>query len=136
MTVYLSGPMTGVEDFNRPQFQEAAAGLRKQGYTVIVPGEEETYDAAEAAAWALGKQKREFYLSRDIDWIQEVADVVVVLPGWEESEGSKLEVLVAQAIGVPVFVLPDATPLRSVVTTRVVMGDGPHDDNRAGARDE
>ena len=37
--VYLSGPMTGLPDFNRPAFHAAAAALRAQGYVVINPAE-------------------------------------------------------------------------------------------------
>lgn len=118
-TVYLSGPMSGYDKFNRPAFDEAAAALRRNGYTVIVPGEGEHYDEAEIAAWEVGRKKREFYLSRDIDFIQEAADYVVVLPGWEESEGAKLEVVVAQAIGVPVFLFESGTPLRRKVVMEV-----------------
>lgn len=115
MTVYLSGPMTGIENFNREAFDYAAGVLRKQGYTVIVPGESEEYEEWETAILAIGKKKREFYLSRDIDYIQETADVVVVLPGWQESEGAKLEVLVAQQIGVPVFQFEDMKAVTAVM---------------------
>lgn len=102
-TIYLSGPMTGIEDFNRPAFDKAAKELRDLGFEVIVPGENESYDEIEKARKEVSRQKREFYLSRDIEFILEQADLVVVLPGWEESEGAKLEVAVAQAIGIPVF---------------------------------
>lgn len=101
--VYLSGPMSGYENFNRPAFDEAAANLRKAGFTVFVPGEHEEYDEAERASRTISKKKREFYMSRDLIWILEMADAVVVLPGWENSEGAKLEVAVAQQVGVPVF---------------------------------
>ena len=111
MTVYSPGPMTGYENFNREAFDEAAAVLREQGYTVIVPGDGEEYDDIELISMEVARQKREFFLSRDIDFIQEVADVLVVLPGWMRSEGAKLEVAVAQAIGIPVFTFPEATPL-------------------------
>lgn len=111
MTVYLSGPMTGYENFNREAFDDAATVLREQGYTVIVPGDGEEYDDIELISMEVARQKREFFLSRDIDFIQEVADVLVVLPGWMRSEGAKLEVAVAQAIGIPVFTFPEATPL-------------------------
>lgn len=111
MTVYLSGPMTGYQNFNREAFDEAAAVLREQGYTVIVPGDGEEYDEIEMISMEVARQKREFFLSRDIDYIQEQADVLVVLPGWMQSEGAKLEVAVAQAIGIPVFTFPEATPL-------------------------
>ena len=123
LTIYLSGPMTGIEDFNRPAFEAAAAKLRASGWTVIVPGDGEEYDAAERAALALSRKKLQFYLSRDIDYIQEVADVLVVLPGWEESEGSKLEVLVAQSIGVPIWSFETGRPIRGRVTT-TVAGSG------------
>ncbi len=102
-TIYLSGPMTGIEEFNRPAFDQAAKELRANGFDVIVPGENESYDPIEKANWAVQKQKREFYLSRDIEFILEQADIVVVLPGWESSEGAKLEVAVAQAVGIPIF---------------------------------
>lgn len=114
--IYLSGPMTGIENFNRAQFDAAATTLRSLGYDVFVPGESEEYEPTELAAQEVSRKKRELYLSRDIDFIQEIADVVVVLPGWEDSEGAKLEVAVAQAIGVPVFTFPDATLLRSRVS--------------------
>jgi hypothetical protein len=119
MTVYLSGPMRGIEDFNRPAFAAAAARLRESGYIVIVPGENEEYDEFELASRTTARQKTEFYLSRDIDWIQEAADVVVVLPGWENSEGSKLEVLVAQSIGVPVWSFTTGRPVSGRVVTHV-----------------
>lgn len=114
-TIYLSGPMTGIDDFNRPAFDEAAATLRELGFTVIVPGENESYDEIEKARREVSRQKREFYLSRDIEFILEKADIVVVLPGWETSEGAKLEVAVAQAVGVPVFRYKTGTILRGKV---------------------
>ena len=101
--IYLSGPMTGYVAFNRPMFDKVAAELREMDYFVIVPGEGETYDSVELAAQKVGRKKIEFYLSRDIDYIQEMADAVVVLPGWEDSAGAKLEVAVAQALGIPCF---------------------------------
>lgn len=118
-TIYLSGPMTGYEEFNRPAFDQAAGILRKQGFEVIVPGENESYDPIELATAEVSRQKREFYLSRDIEIILEVADAVVVLPGWKESEGAKLEVAVADAVGVPIFEFTGGTLLRDKVVLRV-----------------
>ena len=109
---YLSGPMTGIEEFNRPAFQKAAQHLRDLGFEVIDPGEGEEYDTIEKAALAVSRQKLQMYLSRDIDLIQEMADVVVLMPGWEDSNGCKLEVAVADAVGVPVFELATGALLR------------------------
>lgn len=36
-TIFLSGPMTGIEDFNYPRFNEVAEKLEKLGYTVVNP---------------------------------------------------------------------------------------------------
>lgn len=101
--VYLSGPMTGLEFFNRIAFDRAAMDLRLRGFEVYVPGEGEHYTNEELAARKLSRAKEQLYLSRDIDVIQEWADLVVVLPGWTQSNGSLLEVAVARALGVPVF---------------------------------
>jgi hypothetical protein len=117
--VYLSGPMTGIPEFNRPAFDEAAAYLRDRRFEVYVPGENETYDEQEVVSLTTTRAKRHFYLSRDIDLIQEWADSVVVLPDWEFSEGAKLEVLVAQSIGVPVYEFVSGKVLERVVFTGV-----------------
>lgn len=120
MTVYLSGPMTGIPEFNRPAFVEAADELRQKGYEVLVPGDGEVYDDIELISMATTRHKREAYLSRDIDLIQEAADFVVLLPGWDRSEGAKLEVAVAQAIGIPVFSYLTGTPFRGTVKLEVI----------------
>ena len=39
MRLYLSGPMTGKEDFNRPEFDKWARKLREKGFEVSNPGE-------------------------------------------------------------------------------------------------
>lgn len=101
--IYLSGPMTGIEDFNLPAFQAAAADLRGRGFTVIVPGEWDDITPEELVAMSVSRHRRAFFLSRDIDFIQESATCVVTIDGWEESEGAKLEVAVAQALGIPVY---------------------------------
>jgi nucleoside 2-deoxyribosyltransferase len=37
-----------------------------------------------------------------LDWM-EVADAVLLVPGWEESEGTKAELNLASELGIPVF---------------------------------
>lgn len=38
--VYIAGPMSGIEDFNRPAFHEVAQALRAEGHTVLNPAEQ------------------------------------------------------------------------------------------------
>lgn len=87
--VYVSGPMTGLEDSNAAAFSEAAETLRELGYAVCNPVE--TSDL-------LGERSHAEYLRFDFERVLE-ADFVVVLDGWENSLGALAELVVATRIG-------------------------------------
>lgn len=91
--IYLSGPMTGLPEGNRPAFMDAAQRLRSRGFTVINPAE---YGSAEDDWYAA--------MRRDIRMLMD-ADAVVTLPGWERSRGARLEVYVASQLKMPVYTL-------------------------------
>jgi len=93
--LYLSGPMTGLPNFNYPAFHKAAKTLRDLGNHVFNPAE--CFDGNQGLS-------KEEYMRADIRAVLE-ATVVVTLPGWEDSSGAQLEVEVAKAIGVPVISL-------------------------------
>ena len=84
---YISGPMTGLPDWNRPALAKAAKALRKKGWVVLNPAE---HDAGSV-------QIRKHHMRHDIQAVL-LADVVFKLPGWLGSRGSVLEVLVAEAL--------------------------------------
>lgn len=90
--VYLSGPMTGREDYNYPAFHEAARKLRKQGFIVSNP--------AENLGGYQGLPKHT-YMRRDLNHVME-ADAVAVLEGWQESDGAVMEVVVANQLNKPI----------------------------------
>jgi hypothetical protein len=92
--IYLSGPMTGMPEYNFPAFNEAAAAIRGRGFDVVNPAE---LDAAE-----VGRKEWADYLRRDIAKLLE-CNSIAVLPGWENSKGAALEVHVAKSLGMPVF---------------------------------
>jgi len=139
--VYLSGPMTGLPDFNRPAFHAAAAALRAQGYVVINPAE---VDLGPDATWA-------DYMRVHLAEIARRVTQVFVLPGWESSRGAQLEVHVARSLGLPVVpapapedpdvpVDPDAAAVEAIVTayrrspecsTHAVFGEAMLDHLRA-----
>lgn len=97
--VYLAGPMTGYEDYNFPLFNSTAARLRAEGFNVINPAE---HGIVEGAEWA-------DYLRFDLAKIAG-CESIALLPGWEASKGARLEVHVAQALGMSVRCLDGATP--------------------------
>lgn len=86
---YISGPMTGIADFNYPAFNEAEVALRALGWDVVNP----THNFHGET----GRPRRD-YMRADIKHVLGV-DTVFLLPGWEASEGSRLEVLIAQELG-------------------------------------
>lgn len=92
MTVYIAGPMTGYPEANYPAFAYAATVLRSQGRDVRSPHEVDT-----------GGQERtwEWYMRRTLQMMLD-CDEVVLLPGWKESRGARLEKRVAEQLGMPV----------------------------------
>lgn len=90
MIVYIAGPMTGLPEFNFPEFFRAQAYLEVRGFDVLNPARRPAVDG-ESWASCLRKALRDV-----LD-----ADAVALLPGWETSRGAVLEVNVAASLGMP-----------------------------------
>lgn len=93
MKIYLSGPMSGIDDNNFPAFHEWAAKLRAQGYDVVSPAE-----IQEAESW-------EMCLRADLREMCN-CEAIALMPGWENSKGANLELHVAHRLGMKVIHLP------------------------------
>ncbi len=78
MIVYIVGPMTGYEEFNRPAFHNAAAELVSKGFTVLNP-----------AVLPDGLTQAQ-YMQIDTSMLF-VADAIYLLNGWQESQGAQAE---------------------------------------------
>ncbi len=94
MKVYVSGPMTGIEHFNHPAFEAACEILRLAGYE------------AESPHWAPELESWEAYMRHDLALLLG-CDAIALLPGWEHSRGARLERLVAEALGLPVWYIDE-----------------------------
>lgn len=90
--LYLSGPMTGIKDLNKPLFHRMARKLRSNGYVVINPPELDYRDPQRT--W-------ENCLRRDLKFLV-TCDSVAILPRWKRSRGANLEIYVAKALSMPV----------------------------------
>ena len=100
---YLAGPMRGHEEFNFPEFHKQAKWLRAQGWTVFSPAERDEQDVALNGDWAIGKQRGlDYFMQFDLAAVCQT-EAVVLMNGWEESQGARLEAMVAVEIGHPVF---------------------------------
>jgi hypothetical protein len=87
MNLYLSGPMRGRPDLNRPAFAYAAAELRASGFVVFNPGEQPDNEIRAN-------------LAVDMAWICAHADAVALLSGWQESKGAMAEASLGFALGI------------------------------------
>lgn len=109
MKAYISGPMRGYPDLNRPAFHAAEHALQEAGWCTINPAR---LDEARPYTGRPGLPEARFYAERDLAAIlslrAEKSDVVVVLPGWQGSSGAVAEVSLAAWVGLPVLMLEEA----------------------------
>lgn len=115
MKVYLCFPISGVEDPFEPA-HAAKADLEARGFEVISPAEldeAEGIDSKTAGRGVGGSREWARFLARDLPLIcAEDVEAVVVLPGWESSQGCTLEVHVAGELGKQILRYPDLGPAR------------------------
>lgn len=107
--LYLSGPMTGLPEFNYPAFRDAAERLRDVGYSVYNPAEGAAGGTVETDGLTGTEDPSETGFDLRAAFAEYAAhittdaDAIAVLPGWEKSRGAKGEVALALAIGLPVI---------------------------------
>lgn len=100
MTVYVSGKMRGVADYNRWKFRNWAKKLAEVGFHSVNPTDigdsiatPEKIDASPELV--------EKVLEADIAALRK-CDAIFMLRGWETSEGARRELRVALELGMPV----------------------------------
>jgi hypothetical protein len=89
--IYVAGPMSGIEDYNFPAFNAAAAKLRAEGWQVENPAEHELADNLE---WA-------DYMAYDLTRLG-LCGAIHLLPGWSKSKGAMIEWNIARSLGMKV----------------------------------
>ena len=102
--VYLSGPMTGIKDWNRDEFNRAERAIRSYGGVVVYNPTSRT-DGFNLRGYSHAECMRESI--RSLCSIFNRFHVLVLLPGWENSAGAKVERTVAEACGIEVCDLED-----------------------------
>ena len=85
---YVAGPMSGLKELNYPAFHGMAARLRSQGHHVENPAEN---PAPPCRSW-------EAYMRMAIAQLI-TCDTIVLLPGWGDSRGAKIEKRLAFDLG-------------------------------------
>ncbi len=78
MKIFISGKMSGEPDYNRPAFNRLADELKRLGFIPLNPAifpDGLTYDE---------------YMTLSMAMLG-MSDSVIMLPGWEESKGARIE---------------------------------------------
>lgn len=89
-TVYISGPMSGLPEFNRPNFWKMEHALKPLGCRILSPAhhdKEKTYQE---------------YMKASTDMVFE-CDCVVMLRGYQQSKGAMAELTLATALEKPIY---------------------------------
>lgn len=87
--IYISGPMSGLPDYNYPAFHAAEEVLASSPeWAVINPAR--NFD---------GRQdlERKAYMAHDIKQLLDV-DAIYMLPGWQNSAGARMEYMIAKEL--------------------------------------
>ncbi|MCX5683389.1 MAG: DUF4406 domain-containing protein [Planctomycetota bacterium] len=105
--IYISGPMTGIEDHNFPAFHAAADRFRKAGWEVANPAE--NFGGRTDLA-------RETYLRADVALLSR-CDAIAMLPGWQSSRGAMFEYAIALELEMAVY---DAETMNPVAPESVL----------------
>lgn len=123
MRIYLSGPMTGCPNLNRPAFDAAERRLTAQGHFVINPHDlTPIFGTAEELAESFKifyaiEGKDNYVLKEELDRRASIArsvmdadlaavrscDAIYLLRGWEKSRGARKELAEALAHGLQVM---------------------------------
>ena len=96
MKLYLSGKMTGAPDLNFPLFYREANRLRSMGYEVVNPAE---LNPDPSASW-------HDCMKNDLKALLD-CDSIVMLEGWQDSQGAHLELHIAHRVGIKVRMARD-----------------------------
>jgi hypothetical protein len=105
MTIYICGPMTGIENLNHPAFFEAESRLKEQGYTVINPAAIDEELGLDPHQGVMDPEFLKKVAQRDLEAVI-TCDGIVLLPNWEGSKGAKAELAVAQWLDKKVYIYP------------------------------
>jgi hypothetical protein len=114
LTWYLTGPMSGVPEFNYPLFISVGEKLRAAGINLINPAEITPPGAGQSWGHLLG---------RDVELVADKCGGIILLPRWERSRGSRLEAYTGLLCG-HAFALWMGTSAEPVETGRVMFEVG------------
>ena len=103
-TIYIAGPMRGYHEWNFPAFDEAAEYLRSVGHEPISPAHLDRLRGFNEKDPSTAFSREQWWVAMRRDYAAIIlSDALMLLPGWERSEGARLERSFAEHLGIPIF---------------------------------
>ncbi len=100
--IYLSGPMTGIKDFNKSEFEKIENLLRKKGYTKIYNPVKIGENLSKKTNKKLEEISYEKFILEDIKKLKK-SKTIVMLKGWQRSKGANIEIVIAKRKGLKII---------------------------------
>lgn len=99
MKVYISGPMTGLENYNEAAFNAAEKKIKE-----LIPSAEvvNPINISKEVESKIQNPTYGDYMCEDLGQLLK-CDMVVCLEGFEKSKGCEVEIYIAEKSGIPVF---------------------------------
>jgi hypothetical protein len=113
MKIYLSGPMSGIPEYNAPAFAAYAEKYRARGWEVVSPPELDV-DHNDFAYESCIKRDMRVLVDAGIQ-------ALYMLPGWQKSKGANLEKLLAELTGIPCFDAESGEAVMETVVEKVTQ---------------
>lgn len=101
MTLYLSGPISGLPDGNARAFRAAERALLERGFESTVCPLDNGLNPA--SPWV-------DHMRADITLLMQRCSGVILLPGFLNSTGAMAELFCAHLLGIPVWLLDEVAP--------------------------
>jgi nucleoside 2-deoxyribosyltransferase len=92
INIYIAGPITGIKDDNKPEFDKSETFLCGLGLEVVNP---QKNGLPKNAPWVS-------HMKTDIPNMLK-CDAIYALNGWHNSKGARAEIHLAEALGIPIF---------------------------------
>lgn len=112
MMIYIAGPMRNLPLYNFPAFDEAAKRFRDAGWQVVNPADLDRAVGVTEHTDPLPKNFMRQALQRDLSAICDSCDAIALLPGWQKSDGVRVELSLAEALGLDVYDAQTMRPLQ------------------------
>lgn len=109
LTVYIVGPMSGLPGCNFEAFDAAAKDLKGRGYIVLNPAQMDRDAGFDPTKEEFTGKVKEAAIKRDTDAVM-IADLLAVLPNYEDSTGSNAEIPLGRWRGIPIYHYPSMIP--------------------------